>query len=111
VIRARAPNALVCADPFHVVKLASEALDALRRQDWQRLRKEDPERAVWLKGTRFVLRRRTWPLAASTSDRWESGNVESERERMLAGEGHSIRRIAAAACISHVRVLQITRGD
>jgi len=58
VIRERAPNALVCADPFHVVKLASEALDTLRRQDWQRLRKQDPRRAVWLKGTRFVLRQR-----------------------------------------------------
>jgi len=42
VIGTRAPNALVCAEPFHVVKLAGEALDALRRQDWQRLRKEDP---------------------------------------------------------------------
>lgn len=58
VLRERAPNALVCADPFHVIKLAGEALDTLRRQDWQRLRKQDPRRAVWLKGTRFVLRQR-----------------------------------------------------
>jgi transposase len=58
VIRERASNALVCADPFHVIKLAGEALDTLRRQDWQRLRKQDPRRAVWLKGTRFVLRQR-----------------------------------------------------
>jgi transposase len=62
VIRERAPNALVCADPFHVVKLAGEALDTLRRQDWQRLRKQDPRRAVWLKGTRFVLRQRAETL-------------------------------------------------
>ena len=58
VIRARARNAVVCADPFHVVRLAGEALETLRRQDWQRLRKEDRGRAVWLKGTRFLLRRR-----------------------------------------------------
>jgi transposase len=58
VIRARAPGAVICTDPFHVVRAASEALETLRRQDWQRLRKQDPERAVWLKGTRFVLRRR-----------------------------------------------------
>ncbi len=63
VLRSRAPNALVCADPFHVVKLAGEALDALRRQDWQRLRKEDPRQAVWLKGTRFVLRQRSESLS------------------------------------------------
>lgn len=46
VIRARCPNVRVCADPFQVVKLAGQALDALRRQDWQRLRKEDPRRAA-----------------------------------------------------------------
>jgi len=63
VIRTRAPQALICAGPFHVVKLAGDALDALRRQDWQRLRTEDPRRAVWLKGTRFVLRQRSESLS------------------------------------------------
>lgn len=72
VIRARAPGALICADPFHVVRAAGEALEMLRRQDWQRLRKEDPDQAVWLKGTRFVLRRRADSL--------------SERERTLVEE-------------------------
>lgn len=68
VIRQRAPNARVCADPFHVIKLAGEALDTLRRQDWQRLRKQDPRRAVWLKGTRFVLRQRADTLTAGQRD-------------------------------------------
>jgi transposase len=68
VIRERAPNALVCADPFHVIKLAGEALDTLRRQDWQRLRKQDPRRAVWLKGTRFVLRQRADTLSKPQRD-------------------------------------------
>src|SRR5439155_15960705 len=72
VIRARAPNALVCTDPFHVVRAAAVALEALRRQDWQRLRKQDPERAVWLKGTRFALRRRADTL--------------TDRERTLVDE-------------------------
>jgi transposase len=54
VIRAACPQAAICADPFHVVKLASDALDELRRADWQRLREEDPQRARWLKGTRFI---------------------------------------------------------
>lgn len=62
VIALHAPQATVCADPFHVVALAGKALDTLRRQDWQRLRKDDPERATWLKGTRFVLRRRSEDL-------------------------------------------------
>ena len=58
VIEERAPRARICADPFHVVRLATEALETLRRGDWQRLRREDPGAARWLKGTRFLLRRR-----------------------------------------------------
>ena len=58
VIAEHAQNARVCVDPFHVVALSGEALDTLRRQEWQRLRRKDPERAVWLKGTRWALRRR-----------------------------------------------------
>ena len=53
------PNADVCADPFHVIKLAGDALDELRRAQWQNLRETDPDRAKWLKGTRFTLRRRS----------------------------------------------------
>ena len=34
VIRDRCPEAVLCADPFHVVKWASEALDTVRRQAW-----------------------------------------------------------------------------
>jgi transposase len=38
VTRARAPQARVCADPFHVVKLANHALDEVRRVAWNRAR-------------------------------------------------------------------------
>ena len=79
VIRERAPNALRCADPFHVVKLAGEALDTLRRQDWQRLRKQDPRRAVWLKGTRFVLRQRAETLSEGQRDLIEELAQTNER--------------------------------
>ena len=63
-IRRHCPNARVYADPFHVIKLAGDALDELRRAEWQRLRETDPDRAKWLKGTRFVLRRRSDRLRA-----------------------------------------------
>jgi len=52
------PNARICADPFHIIKLAGQALDELRRGLWQQLREEDPGRAAWIKGTRFAIRRR-----------------------------------------------------
>ena len=34
------------------------ALDELRRGMWQQIRHTDPERATWIKGTRFAIRRR-----------------------------------------------------
>src|SRR6266576_2459495 len=36
-IRERAPNALVCIDPFHVVQQANLAVDKVRKQEWRRL--------------------------------------------------------------------------
>jgi transposase len=36
--RAQAPNAVQCVDPFHVVKLANEAIDTTRRWAWNQAR-------------------------------------------------------------------------
>jgi transposase len=68
VIAARASNAAVCADPFHVIKLANAALDEVRRAAWNATRKaakvarpsplgrvrQDPA-AQLLKHTRWAL--------------------------------------------------------
>jgi transposase len=51
------PRAAICADPFHLVAAAHFALDRLRAAEWQRLRREDPAGARWLKGARWALRR------------------------------------------------------
>jgi transposase len=83
VIRLMTPRAAICADPFHVVKLAGEALDALRRADWQRLRAEDPERARWFKGTRFLLRRRAEALSGDQRDLIEG--LADTNERVYRG--------------------------
>lgn len=39
VVAKRCPNAVKCADPFHVVKWATEALDEVRRAAWNDARK------------------------------------------------------------------------
>lgn len=39
VVKEKAPNAVRCADPFHVVKWATEALDKVRRAAWNDARK------------------------------------------------------------------------
>jgi len=38
VVALRCPNAVRCADPFHVVKWATDALDEVRRQAWNAAR-------------------------------------------------------------------------
>ncbi|MFQ4149784.1 ISL3 family transposase [Arthrobacter sp. LAPM80] len=76
VVAARCPNAVRVADPFHIVKWATDALDDERRTAWNRARKAakenepprgrgrppkdaparpDSERAVKLKNSRFAL--------------------------------------------------------
>lgn len=39
VVAERCPNAIRCADPFHIVKWAGDALDVERRRAWQDLRR------------------------------------------------------------------------
>jgi len=52
----RLPGAVRCVDPFHVVQLATDALDVVRREVWNQARKSG-EVAVArdLKGARFAL--------------------------------------------------------
>jgi len=52
------PQATVCIDPFHVLALATDALDTLRRQVWNQLRAIDPDKANKFKGARWVLLKR-----------------------------------------------------
>jgi transposase len=46
---------VICIDPFHVVKLVTDAFDATRRIEWQAMREIDPQRAKLFKGTRWAL--------------------------------------------------------
>lgn len=51
-----ASKAVICYDPFHVVQLATKALDKVRREVWQELRKEtDQTVAKRYKGARWAL--------------------------------------------------------
>lgn len=50
-----APQAVLCYDPFHVVQLGTKALDAVRRQHWQEMRRVDEAKARRFKGARWCL--------------------------------------------------------
>lgn len=57
--RANAPQAVICIDSFHVAKLASEALDEVRREYWNELRSlGDPQAARRFKDARWALLKR-----------------------------------------------------
>ncbi len=52
----RRPNAIVCLDPFHIVKAATDALDKVRREVWNEARRQgQTQLARELKGARFAL--------------------------------------------------------
>ncbi|MGH9003517.1 MAG: ISL3 family transposase, partial [Acidimicrobiia bacterium] len=52
---AKAPEARQCVDPFHVIKLANEAIDKTRRWAWNLHRGEGLRSARWVKRTRWAL--------------------------------------------------------
>jgi len=55
-VRTRAPHATICFDAFGVVKLVTDALDAVRRQVWQSARRlRDKTIAKKYKGARWAL--------------------------------------------------------
>jgi transposase len=52
----RCPNASLCYDPFHLVALATDALDEIRREVWNDARRQgQAQLAKELKGARFAL--------------------------------------------------------
>ena len=59
VVAEQCPQATLCLDPFHIVALASEALDEVRREVWNEARRAgDASGARWLKGARWTLWKR-----------------------------------------------------
>jgi transposase len=54
-IRANAPQAEVCFDPFHVVRLAQRAVDEVRRDQWNAHERSHTKTGKWIKGTRWSL--------------------------------------------------------
>ena len=49
------PHAQVCFDPFHVVKLGGEAVDKVRRDEYNQHGRSGTEAGKWIKGTRYSL--------------------------------------------------------
>jgi transposase len=54
-IREAIPDAEICFDPFHVVRLAARATDQVRRDEWNRHDRSHTPEGRWVKGTRWSL--------------------------------------------------------
>jgi len=61
-----APNARIVFDRFHVQRLAHDALDTLRRQQWRAAAGDDKDA---IKGTRFALQKNPWNLTQRERDK------------------------------------------
>jgi transposase len=81
VVAERCPAATLCLDPFHVVALAGEALDAVRRELWHELRRGgNRSRARWLRGARWALWKR--PERLSERQQAKLHTIEQTNRRL-----------------------------
>jgi transposase len=68
-VAARLPQAVRCVDPFHIIQLATDALDEIRREVWNQARKAGEVAAAKdLKGARFAL----WKNPENLTDRQQA---------------------------------------
>jgi transposase len=68
-VREHAPQAIICIDNFHVVALATKALDEVRREHWNRLRHTgDSSAAKQFKDSRWSLLKNPQDLTETQAD-------------------------------------------
>lgn len=104
-LAARAPQARVCFDPFHVVARANKAVETVRKQEWQNLRRAGGE-ARWLKQTRWSVLKRPERLSDQQTETLaflQRRNVRLYRAYLLKEQ---LRAIYAAAPNDAERLLE-----
>jgi len=75
-----APNARIVFDRFHVQRLAHDALDTLRRQQWRAADQGDKDA---IKGTRFALQKNPWNLTQREHEK--ISNVQRSNKSLYRG--------------------------
>lgn len=93
-----APQAVVCADPFHLVQLVTNALDEVRRDLWNQLRKLPDDRwAKDFKGARWALLKNPEDLTDNQAAKlaqirrnrggmWRAYEMKEQFRAILAGD-------------------------
>lgn len=77
VVTRRAPQAQLCADPFHIVAWVTDALDQVRRQVWNAHRTRQPRGAAGV-GEGKVIADARWAL-------WRNPDTLTDRQRDQLG--------------------------
>ena len=100
VVADRATEAIVCLDTFHVVKWATDALDEVRREEWNRLRRNGGAKvAKEFKGLRWLLLR-NWenlsPAQKGVIRDLEKANKRAFRAWQLKEELRDVMQMAPA---------------
>ncbi len=73
-------GAEVCFDPFHVVRLGGEAVDQVRRDEWNAHDRSHTETGKWVKGTRWSLLKA--PERQSVRQLAKLGEVQRHNRRL-----------------------------
>jgi len=96
--KGHAPRAVICIDPFHAVKLVTDALDKVRRATWNQLRQlPDQGAAKKFKGARWSLLKRPENLTDDQSatlrqlrnrggDLWRAYRLKEAFRAIFAGD-------------------------
>jgi transposase len=100
-----APQAVICFDPFHVVKAMTDALEELRRDIWQQTRLlPDPAVAKRFKGARWALLKNPADLTGAQADTlrsirrtggamWRGYQLKEAGREIFAGDLHPAEAI------------------
>lgn len=106
VIAQRLPAAVVCLDPFHVVKLATAAVDEVRREIWNELRRGGGDLASWHRGLRWALRKR--PERLTDRQRASLAEIQQTNRRLWRAYllKEQLRAVFAAEPGEGIRLLE-----
>jgi len=103
-VSTHAGQAVICYDPFHVVALSTAALDKVRRQVWQELRKlPDQDIARRFRGARWALMKNPSDLTDDQAgtlrkikrrggDLWRAYTLKEALRAVFAGDLNRSRR-------------------
>lgn len=97
-ISERCPQAVICLDPFHIVKAATDALDEIRRESWNDARRAgNRQLARELKGARFAL--------------WKNPGNLTERQQLKLARVQQINQRLYRAYLICQQLRQIYRAE